>query len=159
MRLNEILQEETQPKGTFAGVRLSPDSVAKLMAFAKEHNIPEPLPEDEYHVTLLYSRKYLPEYKPLGKFKTPLTALVKDFTLLGEEKDALVALIDCPALVKRHQALMKEHDATWDWPEYKPHVTLSYSAKGFDTSDLYVSDVGYLKLVSEYMEDLDFDDE
>jgi len=157
MRLDEIVQE--QPKGTFAGVRLSPKSVAKLMAFSKEHNIPAPLKADEFHATLLYSRKFLPDYKPYGTFKKPLTATPKELTLLGEIKDSLVVLVDCPALSQRHDYLMKKHDAVWDWPEYKPHVSLSYDAKDFDTSGIDISKLGTLEFVSEYMEDLDFDDD
>lgn len=157
MRLDEILQEGTV-KGTYAGVRLSPSSAAKLFAYAQEHNVPSPIPESEYHVTLLYSRKVHPDYEAPGDYKTPLTARTKGFTLLGDEKDALVVLIDCSELEKRHHHLMKKHGATWDWPDYKPHVSLSYEAKGFDVSGLRASDIGTLTLTTEYREDLDLDE-
>jgi hypothetical protein len=51
---------------------------------------------------------------------------------LGDE-GAVVLMFDCPGLVQRHQQL---HDigASWDYPEYQPHVTVSYDGAPDDLS-------------------------
>jgi 2'-5' RNA ligase len=52
---------------------------------------------------------------------------------------------------------MKKHDATYDFPEYKPHITLSYDIGDLDEKNLpdigkYVDEIG---IDEEYGEDLD----
>lgn len=46
-------------------------------------------------------------------------------------KNILVILLDSEDATNRHQKLMKQHDATYYFPEYKPHITLSYDIEDF----------------------------
>jgi len=156
MRIDEILLREAPEDGTYAGVRFYSDDVKKLEAFVAENNIPNPLPSEDYHSTLLFSKVPVPDYKPHGMYKQSLTAMPKDVKLWGEDEEkALVIILDCPQLVKRHEYLMKKHpEATWDHPAYIPHVTLSYDAGDFDISKLNVKDIGMLSIVEEYGDDI-----
>jgi len=69
-----------------------------------------------------------------------------------------VLTYDCPELIDRHNALMKEHGATFDYDEFKPHVTLSYDVgREFDTKKLPVADIGDINVIDEYSEELNLD--
>jgi hypothetical protein len=64
---------------------------------------------------------------------------------------------DCKDLNKRHKELMDEHKATYDFPKYEPHVTLSYDIGDLDIKQL--PDIKELlpviNVIHEYGEDLD----
>jgi len=71
----------------------------------------------------------------------------------------LVAALDSDYLRDKHQTTL-DHGATYDFPEYIPHVTLSYNV-GDDLSeenlDKLTNKYGgtVLKISKEYMQDLD----
>ena len=54
----------------------------------------------------------------------------------GAKTRCLILKIDCPELVARHKELMDEHEATYDYPVYQPHITLSYDIGDLDINDL-----------------------
>lgn len=67
----------------------------------------------------------------------------------------LVLLIECEELHNRHEFLMKEHDASYDYPTYKPHITLSYDAGEVDLDKLTdLTSLKDLEITTEYGEDL-----
>ena len=148
MTFKELLEKS---KGTYAAVRYSDESIKKLEKVVKEL----PNPNYDFHTTLLYSRKYLPNYKPLGKIQE--TATVNGFKIFDtqDEKRALVLTLDCPFLVNRHNELMKEHGATYDYDEYIPHITLSYDLEDRQIEKINFNEV--LEIVLEYSEDLKLD--
>ena len=144
-----LLSEIKEAPGTYAGVRLDDDTVNAIKDFIEKNEIPNP-PVD-FHTTLLYSKKNLPNYHPIT-YDNPLVGKPTGINFLGDDS-TIVLHFDCPDLSERHSALRKEHDAPWEFDEYKPHITLSYKAKGFDVDKLpkFTKD---LKLTSEYQEAL-----
>lgn len=70
MKVSELFEKEEQ--GTYAGVRFSPSTNDALIKYTKDNKIPKPIKPDEIHTTLLFSRKYLPDYKPAGKLGEPM---------------------------------------------------------------------------------------
>lgn len=54
---------------------------------------------------------------------------------------SLILLLHSPWLVMRHNELRRVHDATHDYPEYIPHVTLSYNIGDFDISTLNINEL------------------
>jgi hypothetical protein len=82
---------------------------------------------DKYHATVLYSRVGNP--KDIVCVKRQYDAKVLDVVLWDTHDVCIVALLDCPKLVSRHNGLMKEHGLQWDYPDYKPHITLAYDIK------------------------------
>lgn len=165
MKLEEIM-ETKQPDGTYAGVNFSKQTVDKLQQYIKENDIPNGLTADKMHCTVLYSRKYLPNYQPQGKIDPPFegkpTKLEKWETQPdenGKTSQCLVMRFNCPQLVERHKHLMQEHDAMFDFDEYRPHATLSYDVGDMDVADLSnVADtVDSVVIEEEYGEDLNLD--
>lgn len=160
MLLNEITKKE---KGTYAAVNFSNDTVKNITKYAKENNIPNILAADKFHTTLLYSRKFLPNFKPMGKYEEPMKGTPTEFDVWqtnnedGNNTNCLVLKFDCPELTNRHKQLMKEHDALYDFPKYQTHISLSYDIGDLDISDLPdIKDIlPCIDIISEYGEDLD----
>ena len=160
------LQEavSAKPSGTYAAVKFSKKSEDIIHQFCLENSIPHALNPSKYHITLLYSKKYLPDYKPYGEYQVHIEGIPDRFdiweTSEADKKDhtyALVLKVKSPKLVERHKHLMKKYDAIFDYPEYQPHITLSYNVgKDFDLKTLQskVKDIGEIEIVSEYGEDL-----
>ena len=63
---------------------------------------------------------------------------------------------DSPALQSRHKDLMDTHQATYDYPEYKTHLSLSYDIGDFDIKQIDFSLIAHpIIFTNEYQEDLD----
>lgn len=151
----EELDEKRITEGTYGAVRFSPETNAKLKKFVEDNGIPEP--NDDLHTTTIYSRKKI-SFNALGEFKTPIKVSPKSysFDLFGEDKDTLVLKFKSDFLKMRWQIAM-DLGATYDFPEYKPHVSLSYKVpKDFDLSSLPLPDFA-LEIVEEYTKELSDD--
>lgn len=157
MKLYEIASQ----KGTYAGLRLDDESCNKLIDWCTQNNIPNPVPKDKLHTTLLYSRKHLPDYVPQGNLPSAYIGLENGYDIWKSSSEnptnCLVLKINCDDIVTRHKELMDTHQATWDYPSYDPHITMSYDIGGVDASKLDTSSIGELTFTDEYAEELDLD--
>ena len=132
MKLHQITEGKV-PTGTYACVHFDDATLEHISNLMDELDVPNRVPLSEIHTTLLYSRKYLPDYEAQRKYDKPMTGRTTELqTWTGRDSDStnniLVLLFDSEQLQKRHKKLMKDHDATYDFPEYLPHITLSYDA-------------------------------
>lgn len=162
MRLSDLLEqkEDETTEGTYAGYRLDTDSEEALMEAIKSMNIPNPVSQEDLHITLLYSRKFLPDYEPAKD--TNIIVTPSKFTIFDGQDGSkvLVLILDCGQCIDRHIRLMAYYDATYDFPEYIPHITLSYDIGDYSLED---ANMNFDKLPtsllinSEYMEKLEFD--
>lgn len=141
--------------GTYAAVRPSKEDGDKIKEFMRLHNIPNPEPVDKLHATLLYSRKHLPSYKPDTSLSHDAKVHSLEVWPTKSGKNCLVAKLHSPSLCDRHTHLMDKHNATYDYPEFKPHVSLSYDIGDYDISKLKASHLPSLKMTNEYKEALD----
>lgn len=159
MKIIEIMEKDEKP-GTYAAVTFDKDTVDALKQYIQDNDIPNPVTDSSLHTTLLYSRKHLPDYKAEGEYDHAMTGKAATIEIWksqpdenGDTSNVLVIAYKCDELKKRHKKLMDEHEATYDFDEYKPHVTLSY-----DAGDLEVKDLPkfgkLLKIVSEYQNEL-----
>lgn len=158
MKLTEI---KKTPNGSYAAVKLDKSTTDSVLDYIKENNIPNGLRADKMHATLLYSRKHLPDYTPAGKMEKPFVGTFSGFEIFesssddSEEKtNCLVLRFICESLSKRHKYLMKEHGATYDYDEYKPHITLSYDVGDVDPDQLPSFNKDII-ITEEFGEDLD----
>lgn len=163
MKLMNIVKESKQPDGTYAGLKFNSDTKEILKKYIEDNNIPNPLDVDKIHSTLLYSRNYLPEYKPAGKFDKSWIGNPKHFSIFesnpkngGDGSNCLVLEYKCSEQTTRFDELMEKHDATYDFDEYKPHITLSYDVGDLDYKNLPMIEEE-LEIVEEYSEDLNLD--
>jgi len=157
MRLTELM-EKKEPAGTYAGYHYDKDGVALLSKYAKDAKLPNPLDPAKTHTTLLYSKKPCPNYEPLGKLESPIKCKINKMEVwpTQSKKNALVVTLTAPDMCKRHKELMDEHGATYDFDEYKPHITLSYDIGDLDVDKLpEIKDtVKEIDAVEEYGEDI-----
>jgi hypothetical protein len=134
---------EAEKPGTYAGVRFDEDTVNGLQKYIKDNDIPNAIAPSKMHCTLIYSKKHLPDYKPLGDLDPPLKGKVTDLENWKTQPDAdgntaqcLVLKFDCPELDERHKQLIDEHNAKHGYDEYITHVTLSYNIGDMDIKKL-----------------------
>ena len=124
--------------GRYIGIRFTPDTKAKLKRIIDDEGIRNGLDTDDLHSTIAFSRESnIPGYEVAGRFEEPEEAEIKGFTIFPSQdgKNCLVAKLDAPTLVDRHNSTM-DHGASYDFDEYIPHVTLSYDAGDLGEDDL-----------------------
>jgi len=162
MKLIDIT-EKKENKGTYAGVRFSDKTKKSIDGYLKDNSIPNPLSTDKMHSTLLYSRTYCPKYTPAGEMEESLVGKADDFESWesqadedGNKSNCLVLKYACDGLTDRHESLMKEHGATFDFDDYTPHITFSYDVGDLDPKKLPKFEEE-IEIVEEYGEDLDLD--
>jgi len=148
MKLEDLVEKKLP--GTYAGVRFDDDTLQAFEDYVSDNEIPKP--NHNWHATLLYSNKNLPNYTPI-KYDKPFNGKATGFDLFDTDKSVLVLKFSCPNLEKRHKELMDEHNATWDYDEYIPHVTLSYDGKDIDISKLPKFEKP-IRVIGEYHEEL-----
>lgn len=161
MRLEELAKINKQPDGTYVAVKFSKDTTNNIKKFMEEYNIPNPLKSDNFHCTVIYSRKYLPTFEAQGRIDPPWVGTPKhmDIFTSNSNTNCLVVVFDCPELTTRHHEIMEDYDATYDYAEYKCHITLSYDCGDFDPKSIkhLKEKLGDLEIDSEYSEDLNLD--
>ena len=154
VKINAKINE--QEKGVYLAVKYTQSNAEDLMLYIKDNNIPSTLTKDDIHSTVIYSRKYadisINDIEDLGSAE-PLKFHIFE---TQEDKRALVILLKSEYLENRHKDLMKEHNLTYDFKEYLPHITLSYDIGDYDISKLDIKDLPkHLTINTEYKEDLD----
>jgi hypothetical protein len=146
-------------KGTYAGIRFSGDDVDALVKLCKDLRLPNPTPREDLHITLLYSRKYIPNlelWEDIDEWAYPDKFHVFP---THDGKRALVLKLRSSYCIMRHTMLMDKYDATYDYEEYHPHVTLSYDIgdKAMPSFENLNTMPKEFHLALEYMEDLKLD--
>lgn len=163
MKVNELLEKETV-KGLYAAVKFSKDTIDRILKYCGDKDIPNILNPEDFHSTLCYSRKLVPDFKPVdelfeeGKpkkfeiWESPPNAFKEEKTF------CLVLKYSSSYMENRFKEIM-DMGATYDYDEYKPHLTISYDVgEGFDVSKLVDIDaIAPLDIIGEYSEELDLD--
>jgi len=136
-------------------------NAADLIAWAKEQGFETTLPAEDMHVTVLYSRRPVDPMK-IGEAwsnEDDGGLLIKAggpraIERLGE--DAVVLMFASDNLSWRHRQMV-EAGGSHDFPDYTPHVTLTYSApEGLDLEAIRPF-TGELRFGPELFEPLDED--
>jgi len=124
--VNEAKSDEHE-HGTYVSVKLDKKSVKELDTWATNTGIKNLIDPTEYHATVIYSRKPVPNAAEYD-LKLPLDAKISNWKIFDTQQNtkALVGAIKSPALEKAHKDL-KAMGASHGFPDYQPHVTLSYN--------------------------------
>lgn len=103
-------------------------NAAEILAWARSQGFETTLPADDLHVTVAYSRAPV-DWMAIGESWTGTLEITEGgprmLDRLGPDGAATVLLFASQELQWRHRA-MREAGASWDWPEYQPHITLTY---------------------------------
>ncbi len=101
----------------------------EIIAWAKEQGFPTTVQSSDLHVTIAFSRAPLLWPPPETK-----QVCIPDWTNRAVVKfagGAVVLRIVSQELSERW-AELRHRGASWDWPEYAPHITISFAADSVD---------------------------
>ncbi len=122
----KYLDMKKHPGGTYVAVHLSKQSAKELGAWVNSHNIPNKADPKQYHTTITYSRKGVPDVVNY-KIDLPINCKITEWKIFPHgEKKCLVGIVDCSILEDHHNAIKNTYGATHDYPDYAPHITISY---------------------------------
>jgi hypothetical protein len=125
------------------------ESAEGLMKWAHSQGIVTLLPRYDFHVTVIYSKSpFLWDHEMRNAETLLIKGGKRSVEVFGD--DALVLRIESPELEARHKELIAM-GAVSDYPEYKPHITLTYQAKGIDVSQI-VPYTGDIQLGCEWLQ-------
>jgi len=108
---------------------------AKIIRWAKAQGFKTTLPASDLHVTIAFSRKPV-DWMECGESWRPKEELASGGARqMDQFGDARVLLFASEELEWRHERI-KQAGATWDHPEYQPHITISYDPDAPDIADI-----------------------
>jgi phage-related protein (TIGR01555 family) len=100
-------------------------NAGEIIAWAKAQGFETTLPADDMHVTIAFSRSPVDWMKIGEAWNGKLELAAGGPRLMETFGEAKVLLFRSHELEWRHDA-MKEAGASWDHPQYQPHITISY---------------------------------
>ncbi|MCD1266061.1 hypothetical protein B5M44_24900 [Shinella sumterensis] len=107
-------------------------NAAEIIAWAKGQGFKTTLPADDLHVTITFSRTPV-DWMEMGSTWEDEVKIPRGGARLMEKfGEARVLLFNSNMLRWRHDEMV-DKGASWDHPEYQPHITISYDP---DTPDL-----------------------
>ncbi|KRG47353.1 hypothetical protein ARC20_03210 [Stenotrophomonas panacihumi] len=129
-----MLTTDAMPRPLYVHRKVT--NAADIIAWAKEQGFETTLPAEDLHVTIAFSRDPVDWMKAGSDWasgenggmtiKPGGARLIEKF---GE--GAVVLLFNSLELSWRHEAI-KGAGASWDWPEYQPHITFTYASGEVD---------------------------
>lgn len=126
MKTLKELRKSLSKSGTYASFKLSQASKIDLFNHVTFIGIPEAVDKEQYHATVIYSRKEIPEAYEYNNLEGSFIAFGKEWKIFPSKDmgKCLVLLLDFPSAVGYHTQFM-DMGATYDYPEYLPHITIA----------------------------------
>lgn len=121
----ESLQQAQDAAPRTLYVRRDLINAAEIIAWAKGQGFKTTLPADDLHVTITYSRTPV-DWMEMGSTWEDEVKIPRGGARLMEKfGEARVLLFNSNMLRWRHDEMV-DKGASWDHPEYQPHITISY---------------------------------
>ncbi|MBL4768267.1 MAG: DUF1073 domain-containing protein, partial [Rhodobacteraceae bacterium] len=108
---------------------------ADIIAWAKGQGFETTLPADDLHVTIAFSRQPVDWMKLGESWQSKIEVPEGGARIMEQFGDAKVLLFNSSELSWRHEE-MKRNGAVWGYPEYQPHITISYDPDAPDLSNI-----------------------
>ena len=119
-----------------------------LKQYCKQNNLPNPC--SEFHSTVVYSRVHV-EFEPLEFVGVTIPSYNTSISKWKTDNGWIIVMTLNSKWLHYRFREAKELGATWDFPEYAPHITLCTDAYNVDISKL--SPITFdLVIESEYCE-------
>lgn len=114
--------------GTYISLIPDAESCTQLEHLQEMYSVPNRLSKDKFHMTLIYSKVPCPATENLSETFTPITAQIQRLSFLPSQtgNQCLVADIESDDAHLLHHSIRENFGASHDYPEYLPHITLSY---------------------------------
>lgn len=142
LEAEEEEEEEEQQQAADAAprtlyVRRDVRNAAEIIKWAKAQGFTDIVPDP--HVTITFSRRPVDWMKMgenySGDGEGNLTVQAGGPRMMDRFGEATVLLFASSTLSWRHENMVRE-GASWDHPEYQPHITISYAEDGPDLVDV-----------------------
>jgi hypothetical protein len=140
--------------GIYVAVKFKQETIDAIVEFQRRNNIPDPVSPEDLHSTVVYSRTNI-DWTPAERINLKVntdSSVLETWDTRGGKR-CLVWHYYSSYQHKRFDEAMAK-GATYDFPEYKCHITLSYDVGDFDTEALNKPDFPIL-LDHEFVEELD----
>lgn len=117
-------------------------NAADLIAWAKGQGFTTTLPAEDLHVTIAYSRQPVDWMKVGEAWQSEIKVAAGGPRLMERFGEARVLLFKSSELEWRHEGIIAI-GASWDHPEYQPHITISYDpdAPNLSTIEPYQGEI------------------
>lgn len=109
-------------EGSYASLWPTEKSKHDIWEMVKKFNLPDPVDPEDYHCTVMYSRKAISD-KNYSTTNVNIKAKLLNFRFLVHEDKTLVLELESPEISKLFESY-KKLGATWDFPEYIPHISI-----------------------------------
>lgn len=110
--------------GLYVGAKYSELTLDAIEQLQAELKVPNPVPREKIHSTIAYSRVNVPYVAASGSFEVAKSGTLEIWKT--DYGNTLVLKLDSEYLTFRHN-YARALGATYDYPEYHPHITLSYN--------------------------------
>ncbi len=110
-------------------------NAAEIIRWAKGQGFETTLKADDLHVTITFSRKAVDWMKMGSAWDDEIKIPRGGARLIEQFGDATVLLFASNMLTWRHREMV-ESGATWDHPEYQPHITISWGGAPADLASI-----------------------
>lgn len=114
--------------GTYAKLVPCSKTTRRIHAIANKINVENLISRRAMHTTVIYSRVKCKPSIPHDVVELPIVANGSHFDLFDnpDRTKSLVLVLESKDIHSLHKKLIKEHNATHDYPSFQPHITLSY---------------------------------
>jgi hypothetical protein len=128
--------KDTLSTGTYIGVDFTNetnDTIFDLCSNIKVNETAKIHQRSDYHTTLIYDKSsaYIPVKRKLSGKKLIISNLNLELF-----KDYLVITFDSEELTKRHNELRKTYGFKYDYPVYRPHISIADNVTSFSKISL-----------------------
>lgn len=135
---NPIATQDAAPRTLYVQRKLL--NAAEFIDWAKAQGFETTTPANDLHVTIAFSRRPVDWIKVgdtwSGDKDGKLTVAPGGARIVEPlgDKGAVVLLFNSSELSWRHEAIKRDAEASWDFPSYQPHVTITYAGGDLDLS-------------------------
>lgn len=110
-------------EGLYVCAKFSDLTLDAIERLQRDLKVPNPVPREKIHSTIVYSRVTVPYVAASGSFEVATSGELEVWDTKSGK--TLILKLDSEYLAFRHN-YAKALGATYDYPDYKPHITLSY---------------------------------
>lgn len=127
----QFLTEQVEPLYVSRPLQNAPE----FIQWAKQAGFTTTLAPDDLHVTIVYSKAAI-EWNDFQEKSNTITVTTGERSIKVFGKGAAVLVFECKELRDRHNEFI-DAGASFDYPEYHSHVTISYEVpEGLDVSQI-----------------------
>lgn len=131
----ESIEEGVEKTGTYVSVKVL--NHKELYDFFKAQGV-DVVDSTELHNTISYSRETFERAPNEDTITISVDEMKPKLERLGDE-GAVVLKHSNPEVIKRFNECM-EAGATYDYPEYQPHITITYNGKDLNLDEIKIPD-------------------